>query len=139
MKEVVQTIQGVKYVLFLLLCAVPLNAQENEDAEPIPFKIIVKENKGGLKLLCKEGCSWISLSFTSKDETPQAINHRGMTRLDTPLPQNHPDESEFLFTIQKTKNKFSLSGLKGTAWKNLEFDIPGYGIRAIDRFGLMQI
>ena len=104
-----------------------------------PFKIKIEKNDEEIKLQCLNGCSWKELTFTKNNDQPQAINEFGMTEPDKELLSgSDKNQAAFLFTITKTQKGIDLVGIKGTAWKKLQFSLPNFKPQVIDQMGMTK-
>ncbi|MGB3075533.1 MAG: TonB family protein, partial [Chitinophagales bacterium] len=105
------------------------------------FLIVVEKTDNELKLTCKDGCAWKSLTFNSSSfDEPQAIDQYGMTTVSATQPVNDPEHPNFLFTIKGEGNGVNLIGIAGTAWTKLSFARPkSLWMQAIDQFGMTTI
>ena len=124
-------------VFFLTLCS-EIMAQEQSSSDLKDFKVTIENTDNGLKMHSSHGSAWIDLSFSLHNYKPQAIDEFGMTQLDMVSPDNDSKLADYLFTITKTKNGIKLSGIEGTAWKELSFTLPKYGKQTIDQFGMTE-
>lgn len=61
-----------------------------------------------------------------------------MTQLDRVSSIKDSKLADYLFTITKTKNRIALTGIEGTAWKELSFTLPKSGNQKIDQFGMTE-
>lgn len=113
-----------------------LTAQDNQNAAPQDFKILIEKTPQGFQLKSLAGSAWIDLSFIINQDKPQAIDEYGMTELSAVSESKNPDFYNYLFTITKRKNKIELKGIEGTAWKKLTFQLPENGKQMIDRSGM---
>jgi hypothetical protein len=114
-----------------------------ETEELAEFLIVLERTDDKIHLSCKQGCLFKELSFSQFIDfwnlftfsRPQGINEGGMTSI---LSNKTVDEnSDFLFTIKKTKEGIQLKGIKGTAWKSLSFSCPDNNCQqAIDQYGM---
>jgi len=67
------------------------------------------------------------------------INNRGVKQLENLAePLGDQDESAYLFTITQKKNQVYLTGIKGTAWKELSFTLSSDKNLTINQFGMKQ-
>ncbi|WP_196889464.1 hypothetical protein [Aureivirga sp. CE67] len=128
-------------VLFLLfMIGVKLNAQKTVEIPSYKkFKISIEKTENGLKMKSLEGTAWIDLSFSLKNDKPQAIDEFGMTSLKDTKPKESQDLANFKFTISKTDEGVTLKGLEGTAWKELSFSILDNEKKIIDQNGMTKL
>jgi hypothetical protein len=66
-----------------------------------------------------EGCAFRELKFSANDKKPVAINRFGMS---TEKINISPNDSGFLFEIEKTNDQINLTGNVGTTWKEISFN-----------------
>ena len=59
-----------------------------------------------------------------------------MTQLGKVATNEDPNLANYLFTITKTKDGITLTGIEGTAWKELSFSLQKNGRQSIDQFGM---
>ena len=123
---------------FLFLLNPVLFAQEKESPELEEFAIALTKSNNGVKMQGLKGTAWIDLSFTLKNDVPQAVNQYGMTTLDKVAAEQDPALADFLFTITRTDRGFELKGLAGTAWTELKFTLADNKTLAIDQYGMVQ-
>jgi hypothetical protein len=102
------------------------------------FKITIEKTDNGLKLLSDKGSAWIDLSFSLAKDKPQAIDEYGMTQLGKVSTDKDPKLADYLFTITKTNEGITLTGVEGTAWKELSFSLEKNGRQAINQFGMTK-
>lgn len=124
--------------VFLLTGGSELMAQKQISSDIKVFKIKIEKTDNGLKLLSLEGSAWLDLSFSLPDDKPQAIDEYGMTKLNKVSTDKDDNLADYLFTITKTKNGVKLTGLEGTAWKELTFTFTKNGQQAIDQLGMTE-
>lgn len=96
------------------------------------FEIEVENIENGFNLVCKDGCAWQKLNFTSTINKEQAINNFGMTDND----KDRPENEVFLLFIKKTGNEVTLKGENGTAWSNLKFSFSKNKSQVINEMGM---
>ena len=125
-------------VLFLTINS-GLIAQEKKSTDLKDFKIIIEKTDSGVKMKSLKGCAWIDLSFSIKNNEPQAIDEYGMTELNKISSKKDSTLADFLFTITKTESGITLKGIKGTAWIDLSFSLVKNGKQAIDQFGMTDL
>jgi hypothetical protein len=118
--------------IFLLTVSSELMAQKQISSDIKVFKIKIESTDKGLKLQSLRGSSWFDLSFNLSYDKPQAIDEYGMTQLDKVSTEKDDNLADYLFTITKTKNGVKLTGVEGTAWKELNFTLPKNGQQMID-------
>lgn len=121
--------------VFLMIVCTKLTAQNQGPSNLKNFIISVEKTDNGLKLQSIKGSAWIDLSFSLPAGKTQTIDEYGMTTLDKVSVNLDTSLADYLFTITKTKNGVKLTGLAGTAWKELIFTLPQNGIQLIDQFG----
>jgi hypothetical protein len=125
-------------VLFLMTFNSESIAQEKISADLKEFKITIEKTNNGLKMQSDKGSAWIDLSFSLSDNKPQAIDKYGMTQLGEVTTNTEPKLADYLFTITKTKDGVTLTGIKGTAWKVLSFSLQKNSKKVIDQYGMME-
>lgn len=113
-------------------------AQEQTLTNLKKFKITIERNKNGLKLQSSKGSAWIVLSFSLVNNEPQAIDEYGMTKLGKVSTNKDPKLADYLFTITKTDDRIFLTGLKGTAWKELSLSLGNNDKLWINQFGMAE-
>jgi len=124
--------------LFSLTATSELIAQEKK-AELKDFKVIVEKTDNGIKMKSEKGSAWIDLSFSLKNDRPQAVDEYGMTELKNVSENKDEKLADFLFTINKTENGIELKGIEGTAWTELNFSLAENKKQAIDQFGMTKL
>ena len=102
------------------------------------FKITIEKTDNGLKMQSVNGSAWIDLSFSLSNNKPQGIDEYGMTQLGKVTTNKEPKFADYLFTITKTKDGITLTGIEGTAWKELSFSVQKNGKKVIDQYGMME-
>jgi hypothetical protein len=125
-------------VLFLMTFNSESIAQEKISADLKEFKITIEKTSNGLKMQSDKGSAWIDLSFSFSDNKPQAIDEYGMTQLGKVATSKEPKLADYLFTITKTKDGITLTGIEGTAWKELSFSLQKNRKKVIDQYGMME-
>ncbi len=121
-------------LMFLMMTTGSLMAQEKTDLQD--FKILLERTSKGIKMKSAQGSAWIDLSFSLKQNVPQAIDEYGMTDLNKVTSQKDENLADFLFTVTKTKDGLELKGLQGTAWTDLSFTLNNRNQQAIDAYGM---
>ncbi|MCH6199534.1 hypothetical protein MMU07_08090 [Aquiflexum sp. LQ15W] len=124
--------------LFVMTVSSEAIAQEKNSADLKEFKITIEKTDNGLKMQSDNGSAWIDLSFSLSNNKPQAIDEYGMTQLGKVANNKDPKLADYLFTITKTKDGITLTGIEGTAWKELSFTLQKNGRQAIDQFGMTE-
>jgi hypothetical protein len=124
--------------LFLLTLSYELIAQEQSSTDLKEFKITIEKTDNGLKMQGLKGSAWVDLSFSLANDKPQAIDEYGMTQLDKVSSIKDSKLADYLITITKTKSGITLTGIEGTAWKELSFTLPKNGKQTIDQFGMTE-
>lgn len=124
--------------VILLTLSSEIMAQEQSSSDLKNLKITIEKTDNGLKMHSSEGSAWINLSFNLVYDKPQAIDEYGMTQLDKVSSNKDSKLADYLFTITKTKDGISLSGIEGTAWKELSFTLSENGKQMIDQFGMTE-
>lgn len=123
-------------VLFLVTQKGVAQAQATTDLKS--FKIKIENTKKGIKMQSLEGSAWVDLNFSTIKFRPQAINENGMTSLKEDTSHANTELADYLFTIKKTNKNIKLTGIKGTAWKELTFTLPLNSVQIIDQQGMVQ-
>jgi hypothetical protein len=131
-------LKTILIALFLMTIDSELMAQEKKPADLNEFKITIEKTDNGLKMQSDKGSGWIDLSFSFSDNKPQAIDEYGMTKLGKITTNKDPKLADYLFTITKTKDGITLTGIKGTAWKELSFSLQKNRKKVIDQYGMME-
>ena len=124
--------------MFLLGLSSELMAQKQISSDIKVFKIKIERTDTGLKIRSLKGSAWLDLSFILTDDKPQAIDEYGMTQLNKVSTDKDDNLADYLFTITKTKEGVKLTGVEGTAWKELSFTLPKNGQQAVDKFGMTE-
>ena len=124
--------------LFVMTVSSKSIAQEQSNADFKDFKITIERTDNGLKMQSDKGSAWIDLSFSLANNKPQAIDEYGMTQLGKVTTNKDPKLADYLFTITKTKEGITLTGIEGTAWKELSFSLQKNGKQSIDQFGMTE-
>lgn len=125
--------------VFSLVLGAESMAQGEDSTELQDFEITIEKTDRGIQMQSSNGSAWLDLSFTLSPDTPQAIDEWGMTGLDDMSADKDPRLADYLFTISySTSGKISLTGLEGTAWKELSFTLPENGKQAINQFGMIE-
>lgn len=120
-----QTIFKVALLINLIIGASNVALSQTKIETPSSkFLILIETTNERLKLIGLEGAAWKELTFTLKQDQPQAIDQYGMTSLNKNKPKEEKNLPDFLFIIKKTKEGISLEGKEGTAWLNLNFSCP---------------
>lgn len=103
------------------------------------FKITIENTKNGLKLFSSQGSAWINLSFSASKEQTRVIDEFGMTQLDNVSSNKDVKLADYLFTITKTVDGIKLTGVEGTAWKELSFSLRANDKISIDQLGMTNL
>jgi len=130
----------VMFIAFLTtILSSNLVAQEINSSELNEFLVIIETTDSDeIKLKCKEGCAWETLTFNlSESKIIQAIDEFGMTDGNGENRENE-NSSDFLITVQKTDNDLIFKGLNGTAWTDLSFSIKPFMPQTIDEMGMTR-
>ena len=123
--------------VFLLTFSSCLVAKKQNSSDVKDFKIKIEKTDNGLKMQSLKGSAWIDLSFTLPNDKPQTIDEYGMTQLDKVSTNKDANLADYLFTITKTKSGIKLTGIEGTAWKELSFTLTNEP-QTIDQFGMTR-
>ncbi len=124
--------------VILLTLSSEIMAQEKSSSDLKNFKITIEKTDNGLKMHSSEGSAWINLNFNLVYNKPQAIDEYGMTQLGKVSSNKDSKLADYLITITKTKDGISLTGIEGTAWKELSFTLSKNGKQMIDQFGMTE-
>lgn len=125
--------------VFSLVLGTESMAQGEDSTELKDFEITIEKTDRGIQMQSSNGSAWLDLGFRLSPDTPQAIDEWGMTGLDNVSADKEPKLADYLFTISySTNGKISLTGLEGTAWKELSFTLPENGKQAINQFGMIE-
>lgn len=124
--------------VFLLTLSSELMAQKQIYLDIKVFKIKIEKTDNGLKMQSLKGSAWLDLSFSLPNDKPQAIDEYGMTQLNKVSTDKDDNLADYLFTITKTRNGIKLTGVEGTAWKELNFTLTKNEQQAIDQFGMTE-
>ena len=124
--------------LFVMTVSSESIALEKISADLKEFKITIEKTDNGLKMQSYQGSAWIDLSFSLANNKPQVIDEYGMTQLGKVATNKDPKLADYLFTITKTKDGITLTGIEGTAWKELSFSLKKNGRQAIDELGMTE-
>lgn len=125
--------------VLMLTASSELAAQEKKSTDLKDFKVVVEKTENGIKMQGIKGSAWLDLSFSLKNDRPQAIDEYGMAELDKVSSDKDSDLADFLFTVTKTEKGIVLIGIEGTAWTNLSFTLPENGKQAIDQYGMTKL
>ncbi len=124
--------------LFVMTVSSELIAEEKNSTDLKEFKITIEKTDNGLKMQSDKGSAWIDLSISLGNNKLQAIDEYGMTQLGKVATNKNPKLADYLFTITKTKDGVTLTGIEGTAWKELSFSLQKNGRQVIDQFGMTK-
>ena len=127
-------------IVAFLFMSLTLTAQDTKPSDLKDFKIIIENTADGLKLQGIEGTVWTDLSFSVKNNQPQAVNTYGMTTVNETMATVEDKYTRFMFTIAKTANGVELKGLEGTAWKEVSttFSFKSEKVM-LDQYGIKNI
>lgn len=135
----VSFLMPVLIAVFSLVLGTESMAQGEDSTELKDFEITIEKTDRGIQMQSSNGSAWLDLSFRLSPDTPQAVDEWGMTGLDDMSADKDPRLADYLFTISySTNGKISLTGLEGTAWKELSFTLPENGKQAINQFGMIE-
>lgn len=126
-------------VLFFVILSFAFIAQQRSNSNLKDFKITIENTDNGLQMHSSQGSAWVDLSFSLSINNTQAIDEYGMTDLNKVSPNKNFKLSDFLFTITKTKDGIQLTGIEGTAWKELSFSLSKNEKQTIDQFGMTKL
>lgn len=123
-------------IFMILLTSHSCFAQKEKLEKVTPFEIYVTQTKTGIDLVCEQGCAWQRLTFNTPSKyKPQGVNQLGMTKVNDSTSERD-ENNNFVFTIEKTNEGMSLSGLEGTAWESLAFSIKNGQKRKLTELGI---
>jgi len=123
-------------VLLLLTSGSKLIAQNKSSSDLKDFKISIEKTDNGIKMYSLQGSAWINLNFRLADNKTQVIDEYGMTETGKPDSDKSPNLADYLFCITKTKDRIILTGIEGTAWRELSFILPKNGKQTINQYGM---
>jgi len=126
------------FALLVIMAGSESIAQEKVSDEVKEFKITIERTDRGFKLQSDKGSAWAELSFNLAKNKSQAIDEYGMTQLEEVSTNKDPKLADYLFIITKTKDGITLTGIEGTAWKELSFSLRKNSRQAIDQFGMTE-
>lgn len=124
--------------LFVMTVSSELIAEEKNSTDLKEFKITIEKTDNGLKMQSDKGSAWIDLSISLRNNKLQAIDEYGMTQLGKVATNKNPKLADYLFTITETKDGVTLTGIEGTAWKELSFSLQKNRRQVIDQFGMTK-
>ncbi len=122
--------------LFVITVGSKSIAQEKISANLKEFRITIERTDNGLKLQSDNGSAWIDLSFSLSKNNPQSIDEYGLTQLGKVSTIKDPKLADYLFAITETNEGITLTGVEGTAWKELSFSLEQNGRQSINQFGM---
>jgi hypothetical protein len=114
----------IQFIIYTLLL-VPIFTNQSSFAQTkskeavSDFSITASINEKGILLESSKGCAWTELNFTVTKE--QGIDNFGMSE-----GYDSDQKASFYFTLVRTKTGLKLTGLKGTAWKELSFVVQNH-------------
>ena len=129
----------MRTALFLVTLAVlafrlPIDARNTFNLPS--FTITLESTPNGVKLVSPDGSAWRELTFTLHKNKPQTIDEFGMSERLKEISANNADPAAYKITITKTNEGIQLTGIKGTAWKELSFTLsPDRKVR-INQLGM---
>ncbi len=129
------------FFVFLISFTAHLTAQNQKDSSHSKFLIEIEKTNTKIKLVCLTGCNWKELHYTTTNANLlQAIDQYGMTELSKrDRIEIDSDSNTFLFTIEQHNGTLTLSGVEGTAWKELSFSCKQTMCKqAFDQFGMTR-
>ncbi len=100
--------------------------------DPNQFLVTVERNGNTIELKCDNGCKWGHLTLEPSNK-PYIINDYGFSE------GNTIDSDRFAFAISTENNQIVLEGLKGTAWIDLAFTLPGNKVQGINQLGMTNL
>lgn len=122
--------------VFLMTLSSEIIAQNESSFELKSFKITIENTRNGLKLFSSQGSAWKELSFSAPKNQLRVIDEFGMTQLDNVSSNKDVKIADYLFTITKTVDGIKLTGVEGTAWKELSFSLTINQKITIDELGM---
>ncbi len=113
-------------------------AQQVASGDLKDFNITIENTDKGLQFYSDRGSAWVNLSFNIRKGKTQAIDEFGMTRLKNVSTKGHEKLANYLLTVKKSKNSIMVTGIEGTAWKELSFTLPKNRKQTINQFGMAE-
>lgn len=129
------------FFVFLAGFTSQITAQNQKESTIPNFLIEVQKTNNTVKLVCLSGCNWKELHYTTTNANLlQAIDQYGMTELSKrDRIEVEGESNNFLFTIEQHNSTITLSGIEGTAWKELSFSCKLNRCKqTIDQFGMTR-
>lgn len=134
-------IMCVAFIAFFTGSTSQVNAQNQKENAISNFLIEIEKTNNTVKLICLSGCNWKELHYTTTNANLlQAIDQFGMTELSKrDRIEVEGESNNFLFTVEQHNNTITLSGIEGTAWKELSFNCKLNNCKqTIDQFGMTR-
>ncbi|MGE5357051.1 MAG: hypothetical protein ACM3PT_12525 [Deltaproteobacteria bacterium] len=125
----------MKTNFFLLLIPVFLTGNLLfAQSKPVKFSLTVEYSGNTMSFKSHKGFTWKTLEFSGMEQNPVYISRTGGSGN-----SSVSEKSKILFSIQKTEKGFKLKGIRGTAWKTLEFSCINENCRQkINQEGMVQ-
>lgn len=108
-----------------------LKENTNYDIEVNPFLLSVEKNNNSVILKCNDGCKWANITLDFDTKSLYTINDYGFSNGKTLA------TDKFAIKIQNSESGIKLTGLKGTAWIDLNFSILDNQKKIINQTGLI--
>ena len=128
--------KSLHVLLFAAIFISVSHAQEKSNAEFKDFKITIENTEKGLNLVSTKGSAWNELHFEVLPYKPLTIDAYDETEPNKRKKKKKAELADYIFTIIKTKDGISLTGLKGTAWETLSFSLVENGKQTINQYGM---
>ncbi|WP_339611985.1 hypothetical protein [uncultured Planktosalinus sp.] len=139
--ELHRIVMCVAFFVFLSGITSQIVAQNQKDNSIPNFLIEIEKTNNTVKLVCLSGCNWKELHYTTTNANLlQAIDQYGMTELSKrDRIELEGESNNFLFTVEQHNSTITLSGIEGTAWKELSFSCKLNNCKqTIDQFGMTR-
>lgn len=139
MRTPVNQVSALVLLIAGLMIAFTASAQHSNSPDLVEFELSIKDTGKRVELNSQRGSAWLMLSFNPVHQQIYLINNTGVKQLENSAePLGDQDESAYLFTITQKKNQVYLTGIKGTAWKELSFTLSSDKNLTINQFGMKQ-
>lgn len=139
MKTPVNQFSALVILIIGLMVAFNASAQYSSSPDLAEFELSIKDSGKRMELYSQQGSAWLELSLNAAHKQIFLINNRGVKQLENSAESlDYQDESTYLFTITQNKNQVYLTGIKGTAWKELSFTLSSDKNLTINQFGMKQ-
>lgn len=126
-------------ILFCLFTALTASAQMGNADQKKTFNLTISQEGKDIKMECRAGCAWESLSFESpRRGLAVTVDQFGM--VGKRQTASNPDElAEFSFSIAKVRGEYKLTGIDGTSWESLTFTLPEDNSKAVLSSGGVRV